>query len=86
MTRGMARSGAPLNIRVNSVAPGLVDTPMPKTPGQAEAESAAMIRSIPMKRLGLPEDRVGSTVFLASDMARYLTGAMVNVSGGFLMY
>jgi NAD(P)-dependent dehydrogenase (short-subunit alcohol dehydrogenase family) len=39
-----------------------------------------------MKRLGLPEDHVGATVFLASDMARYMTGAMINVSGGFLMY
>ena len=86
MTRGMARSWAPLNIRVNSVAPGLVDTPMLKTPGQTEADREAMIASIPMHRLGLPEDHVGATVFLASDMARYMTGAMINVSGGFLMY
>lgn len=86
MTRGMARSWAPLGIRVNSVAPGLVDTPMLKVPGQTEADRAAMIQSVPMKRLGLPEDHVGATVFLASDMARYMTGAMVNVSGGLLMY
>lgn len=86
MTRGMARSWAPLNIRVNSVAPGLVDTPMLQTPGQTEADRDAMIQSIPMKRLGLPEDHVGATIFLASDMARYMTGAMINVSGGFLMY
>jgi len=86
MTRGMARSWAPLNIRVNSVAPGLVDTPMLQTPGQTEADREAMIQSIPMKRLGMPEDHVGATVFLASDMARYMTGAMINVSGGFLMY
>jgi NAD(P)-dependent dehydrogenase (short-subunit alcohol dehydrogenase family) len=45
-----------------------------------------MVDSIPMKRIGLPADHVGATVFLASDMARYMTGAMVNVSGGFLMY
>jgi NAD(P)-dependent dehydrogenase (short-subunit alcohol dehydrogenase family) len=86
MTRGMARSWAPLGIRVNAVAPGLVDTPMLTTPGQTEAERQAMVQSIPMKRLGLPEDHVGATVFLASDMARYMTGAMINVSGGFLMY
>lgn len=86
MTRGMARSWAPLGIRVNSVAPGLVDTPMLKVPGQTEADREAMIRSIPMQRLGLPEDHVGVTVFLASDMARYMTGAMINVSGGLLMY
>lgn len=86
MTRGMARSWAPLNIRVNSIAPGLVDTPMMHTLGQTEADREAMIQQIPMKRLGLPEDHVGATVFLASDMARYMTGAMINVSGGFLMY
>ncbi len=86
MTRGMARSWAPLNIRVNSVAPGLVDTPMLKAPGQTAEDRAAMISQIPMKRLGLPEDHVGATVFLASDMAAYMTGAMINVSGGFLMY
>lgn len=86
MTRGMARSWAPLGIRVNSVAPGLVDTVMLQTPGQTDTDREAMIQSIPMKRLGLPDDHVGATVFLASDMARYMTGAMVSVSGGFLMY
>jgi NAD(P)-dependent dehydrogenase (short-subunit alcohol dehydrogenase family) len=86
MTRGMARSWAPLGIRVNSLAPGLVDTPMLKVPGQTEADRQAMIQSVPMRRLGLPEDHVGATVFLASDMARYMTGAMINVSGGVLMY
>jgi NAD(P)-dependent dehydrogenase (short-subunit alcohol dehydrogenase family) len=86
MTRGMARSWAPFGIRVNALAPGLVDTPMLKTPGQTEAERAAMIQQIPMQRLGLPDDHVGATVFLASDMATYMTGAMINVSGGFLMY
>lgn len=86
MTRGMARSWAPLGIRVNSVAPGLVDTPMLKVPGETGAEREAMIQSVPMKRLGLPGDHIGATVFLASDMARYMTGAMVNVSGGLLMY
>lgn len=86
MTRGMARSWAPLNIRVNALAPGLVDTPMLQTPGQTDADRDAMIQQIPMQRLGLPGDHVGATVFLASDMARYMTGAMINVSGGFLMY
>jgi NAD(P)-dependent dehydrogenase (short-subunit alcohol dehydrogenase family) len=86
MTRGMARSWAPLGIRVNAVAPGLVDTPMLKTPGQTPEQFQAMVDSIPMKRLGLPDDHVGATVFLCSPMARYMTGATINVSGGFLMY
>jgi NAD(P)-dependent dehydrogenase (short-subunit alcohol dehydrogenase family) len=86
MTRGMARSWAPLDIRVNAVAPGLVDTPMLRTPQTTAEQIAALEDSIPMHRLGLPDDHVGATVFLASDMARYMTGATINVSGGFLMY
>jgi NAD(P)-dependent dehydrogenase (short-subunit alcohol dehydrogenase family) len=86
MTRGMARSWAPLGIRVNAVAPGLVDTPMLKIPGQTPGQFEAMVDAIPMRRLGLPDDHVGATVFLCSPMARYMTGATINVSGGFLMY
>ncbi len=85
MTRGMARSWAPFNIRVNAVSPGLVETPMITdflTPGQI----ADLVDSVPMKRLGQPTDHVGATIFLASDLAGYMTGATVNVSGGFLMY
>lgn len=86
LTRGMARSFAPNGIRVNALAPGLVETPMLVTDQTTEAQYRALADSVPMKRLGLPDDHVGATVFLASDMARYMTGATVNVSGGFLMY
>ncbi len=86
MTRGMARSWAPLNIRVNAIAPGLVDTPMMQGTGQTPEQFQAMVDTIPLKRLAVPEDHVGATVFLCSPMARYMTGATVNVSGGFLMY
>lgn len=86
MTRGLARSWAPHGIRVNAVAPGLVETPMLVTPETTPEQLAALEASIPMHRLGQPADHVGATVFLASDMAAYMTGATVNVSGGFLMY
>jgi NAD(P)-dependent dehydrogenase (short-subunit alcohol dehydrogenase family) len=86
MTRGMARSWAPLGIRVNAIAPGLVDTPMMQGTGQTPEQFQAMVDTIPMKRLAMPDDHVGATVFLCSPMARYMTGATVNVSGGFLMY
>ncbi len=86
MTRGIARSWAPYDIRVNAVAPGLVETPMLVNAGITPEDIAALTSGIPMKRLGQPDDHVGVTVFLASDMARYMTGATVNVSGGFLMY
>lgn len=86
ITRGMARSWAPLGIRVNAIAPGLVDTPMLRGHGSTQEQMEALAGQVPLGRLGLPEDHVGATVFLASDMARYMTGATVNVSGGFLMY
>ena len=86
MTRGMARSWAGVGIRVNGVAPGLVETPMLVTPQTTPEQIAALEAQIPLGRLGQPADHVGATVFLASDMAAYMTGAMVNVSGGFLMY
>lgn len=86
ITRGMARSWAPHQIRVNAVAPGLVETPMLVTPETPPESVQALIDSIPMKRLGQPADHAGATVFLASRMAAYVTGATLNVSGGFLMY
>jgi NAD(P)-dependent dehydrogenase (short-subunit alcohol dehydrogenase family) len=86
ITRGMARAWAPKGIRVNAVAPGLVDTPMLRTPDTTPERIAALEASIPLGRLGQPADHVGATVFLASDLAAYVTGATLNVSGGFLMY
>lgn len=86
MTRGLARAWAPHGIRVNALAPGLVETPMLVTPDTTEARLEALRASIPLGRLGQPADHVGATVFLASDMAGYVTGATMNVSGGFLMY
>ncbi len=86
MTRGLARSWAPHGIRVNALAPGLVETPMLMTDDTPQVVIDDLVASIPMKRLGQPDDHVGATVFLASDMARYMTGATLNVSGGFLMY
>ena len=86
MTRGMARAWASHQIRVNAVAPGLVETPMLMNEDTTEEQIEQLTQSIPLKRLGQPSDHVGMTVFLATDMASYITGATLNVSGGFLMY
>lgn len=85
LTRGLARSWARHGIRVNAVVPGLVDTPMLRGPGLSEAELAALAAQVPLGRLAQPADLAAATVFLSSDMARYVTGATLNVSGGFLM-
>ncbi len=86
LTRGMSRAWAPHRIRVNAVAPGLVETPMLVTQNTTPEMIEELTKSVPLNRLGQPEDHVGATVFLASDLADYVTGATVNVSGGFLMY
>jgi NAD(P)-dependent dehydrogenase (short-subunit alcohol dehydrogenase family) len=85
MTRGMARTYAPSGVRVNTVSPGGVETPMMLT-GLTDEALAGFVGGIPLGRLAQPDEVAGSVVFLASDHARYITGATINVSGGFLMY
>jgi len=85
MTRGLARTYGPHQIRVNAIAPGLVDTPMlmdDLAPEVFESLKAAT----PLKRVADPSELGGVVVFLASDHASYVSGATLNVSGGFLMY
>ena len=85
MTRGMARTYAQAGVRVNTVSPGGVETPMMLS-GLTEEALASFVGSIPLGRLAQPDELAGSVLFLASDNARYITGATLNVSGGFLMY
>jgi NAD(P)-dependent dehydrogenase (short-subunit alcohol dehydrogenase family) len=85
MTRGMARTYAPDGVRVNTVSPGGADTPM-MLEGLTSEGLAGFLAGIPLGRLADPAEVAGSVVFLASDHARYITGATLNVSGGFLMY
>jgi NAD(P)-dependent dehydrogenase (short-subunit alcohol dehydrogenase family) len=85
LTRGLARTFGPDGIRVNAVAPGLVETPMLMT-GLTPEALEALVAQVPLGYVAQPEDLAGTVVFLASDHARYITGATVNVSGGWLMY
>ncbi|MDE2058131.1 MAG: SDR family oxidoreductase [candidate division NC10 bacterium] len=80
LTRSLARSEAPWGIRVNAVNPGFIET---ETYGQYRAEDkAAWTRMIPLGRLGTPGDVAEAVSFLASDKARYVTGAILHVHGG----
>jgi 3-oxoacyl-[acyl-carrier protein] reductase len=82
MTRGLAKELAPRGILVNAVAPGLIlDTPFHErfTPPDAQR---AIIESIPLKRPGLPHDVAGVVLFLASDLAGFVTGDSVGINGG----
>jgi NAD(P)-dependent dehydrogenase (short-subunit alcohol dehydrogenase family) len=77
MTVGMAREVADEGIRVNAVSPGVIDTES-QEPGRV----AALAPSLPMRRAGLPEEVANAVLWLASDEASYVTGAIVDVSGG----
>jgi len=85
MTRGFARELGPHRIRVNSVSPGQVHTAMLMTDLPPQTYEA-MKAETPLGYVAEPEDMAGTVVFLASDHSAYITGATINISGGFLMY
>lgn len=85
MTRGLARTYGPHGITVNSVSPGQAETPMLMT-DLDPAVYEAMRAQTPLGYVAQPSEIAGTVVFLASKHASYITGATINVSGGFLMY
>ena len=84
LTKGLAKELAPYGIRVNSVAPGVIDTPFHEVFSTAEMIKN-FIAGIPMGRLGTPEETAKVIVFLASDAANYVCGETIEVNGGQLM-
>lgn len=85
MGRGLARTYGPHRVRVNMVAPGQVHTTMLHD-GLDPVIYEQMRAATPLGYVAEPAEIAGTVVFLASDHARYITGATLNVSGGFLMY
>lgn len=85
MTRGLARSYGRYGITVNSIAPGQVRTSMLMT-DLSEEVLESMVQATPLGRIAEPGEIAGTAVFLASKHAQYITGATVNLTGGFLMY
>ena len=83
-TKSLAREVARFNINVNCISPGPTNTPLYQ--GQPEKIREALQKVIPMKRVGEPEDVAGSAVFFASDLADYITGQVISVSGGLTMH
>ena len=79
MTVSLARELGPKGIRVNAVAPGITETDMMKAVPKEVIEP--MIRQIPLRRLGQPEDIANAFVFLASEEASYITGVVLSVDG-----
>ena len=83
LTKVSAREFARQNITVNAIAPGFIDIGMSK--GMSEEVAANFIKQIPLGRLGEVNEIVDAALFLASPMASYITGHVVNVNGGFYM-
>ena len=83
VTKSSAKELGSRNIRVNAVAPGYIVTPM--THKLDEKARAALIEAIPTKQLGQPEDVANAVLFLASDLASYVTGEVLRVDGGMAM-
>ena len=95
VTRSFAKAYAPRGIRVNALSPGITDTPMQprvlrevsEQRGIPEAElSAARLATVPMGRSAPPEEIAGVVAWLLSDEAAYMTGQVVNVDGGMVMW
>ena len=84
-SKGIARELAPFGVRVNSIAPASIDTPM-TTVGRNPAEYAATIKKIPLGRRGKPEEVVGPAVLLLSDESSFMVGVTLDVNGGVYMY
>lgn len=82
-TKSLAKELAPRGITVNAVAPGFIATDMTAVlPDQVKEE---MAKSIPLSRMGKPEDVAAAVIFLASDAADYITGQTLHVDGGMVM-
>jgi D-sorbitol dehydrogenase (acceptor) len=93
-TQSAALAMAPHGIRVNAIAPGVVDTPMwanvdalfAKYEGLAIGEKKIAVgKAVPLGRMGTPDDIAGAALFLASDESRYITAQTLNVDGGSVM-
>jgi 3-oxoacyl-[acyl-carrier protein] reductase len=83
LTKSVAKELASRNILANVVAPGLIETDM--TAAMTEDARTAMAAAIPLERVGKPDDIANAVLFLASDLASYITGQVLVVDGGMVM-
>ena len=79
MTRHLARNGGPHGIRCNAVAPGIIDTEM------TQAFAKPSLDEVPLRRLGTAEDVAGPISFLCGPESAYVTGTVLNVTGGMVL-
>jgi NAD(P)-dependent dehydrogenase (short-subunit alcohol dehydrogenase family) len=83
LTKALAVAWAPEGIRVNAIAPGWIATDLTRDLVENNDRSAAILERTPAKRWGEPADVAGAAVFLCSEAARFITGAILPVDGGY---
>lgn len=86
MMKSLAQEVAPARIRVNSIAPGAIRTPINREAWESEDALARLLRLIPYGRIGEPEDVAKAACWLASDESDYVTGTTLFVDGGMTLY
>jgi glucose 1-dehydrogenase len=86
MMKSIAQEVAPHKIRVNSICPGAIRTPINTAAWSTPDAYAELMKLVPYERIGEPEDIGNAAVFLASDMAEYITGTSLYVDGGMTLY
>ncbi|MFI4962462.1 MAG: SDR family oxidoreductase, partial [Legionellales bacterium] len=82
-SKSLAQEVGSRGVTVNVVSPGFIDTDM--TAGLPDMVKEEILKRIPMRKLGLPEDVADAVLFLASDSAKYITGETIHVNGGMYM-
>jgi glucose 1-dehydrogenase len=86
MMKSIAQEFAPKKIRINSICPGAIQTPINKSAWDTPQALQSLLTLIPYQRIGQPEDIGNTAVWLASDDADYITGASIFVDGGMTLY
>lgn len=84
MTKTLAAELAKYKIRVNAIAPGVIETPMTEFTRSNQSILEGYLRHVPLNRTGQPQELVGPVAFLCSDAASYVTGCILPVDGGYL--
>jgi glucose 1-dehydrogenase len=82
ITRNLSIELAPLNITINNIAPGAIETPINKNLLNDPVKLKSLLDNIPLRRLGKPEDVASIAAFLASEESSYVTGTTFVVDGG----